>query len=89
MLHALARAAVLGMVLASPLLAIVLMLEIVAASGKVPAQQIVPVLVPGMLAAGVGSLLFSGIGSWIGMDAPTLEIPDLPPYPMVRLADLA
>jgi H+/Cl- antiporter ClcA len=86
---ALAGAAiVLGMVLASPLLAIVLMVEFVAASGKVPAKQVVPVLLPAMLAAGTGALVFVGIGSWTGLEPPSLVIPDLPTYDQVAWIDL-
>lgn len=79
---------VLGMVLASPMLAIVLMLEILAASGRMPADKIVPTLVPAMLGAGIGSLIFSGVGSWAGFKAPTFLIPDLPTYGSVQIADL-
>lgn len=38
------------------------------------------ILVPGLLAAGVGSLIFIGLGNWTGFGTFSLAIPDLPPF---------
>ena len=38
------------------------------------------VLLPGLLAAGVGSLIFIGLDSWTGHGTFALAIPDLPPF---------
>lgn len=37
------------------------------------------VLLPGLLAAGIGDLVFIGLGAWTGVGAGTLSIPGLPP----------
>jgi chloride channel protein, CIC family len=37
------------------------------------------VLIPGLLAAGIGSLIFIGLGSWSGLGSQALAIPNLPP----------
>ena len=42
------------------------------------------VLVPGLLAAGVGALIFVGLDSWTGLGSFSLAIPDLPPQPVRR-----
>ena len=38
------------------------------------------VLVPGLLAAGVGSLIFVGLDSWTGFGTFSLAVPDIPPF---------
>jgi H+/Cl- antiporter ClcA len=60
--------------LGSPLLAAFLLME---ASGLGGATMTV-VLVPGLVAAGVGSLIFVGLDSWTGLGTFSLAIPDLP-----------
>lgn len=66
--------AALGTILGSPLLAALFMLEAVGLGG--PALALV--ILPGLLAAGVGSLVFVGLGSWTGLGSFTLSIPNLP-----------
>jgi chloride channel protein, CIC family len=44
------------------------------------------VLVPGLLAAGTGTLMFVGLGKWTGLGTLSLSIPDLPPVPDANLA---
>jgi H+/Cl- antiporter ClcA len=44
------------------------------------------VLLPGLLAAGVGSVVFLGIGRLTGVGVETLALPGLPPYPHPDLA---
>jgi H+/Cl- antiporter ClcA len=48
----------------------------------------VPVLLPGLVAAAVGYVLFVGIGGWGGLDTTSLQIPDLPAYDGTHLLDL-
>src|SRR4029453_16851340 len=36
------------------------------------------VLLPGLLAAGVGALIFIGLDSWTGLGTTSLAVPDLP-----------
>ena len=38
------------------------------------------VLVPGLLAAGIGSLIFTGLDAWTGLGTFSLAIPGLPPF---------
>lgn len=80
---------VLAVILVSPIVALVLVVEIVARAGAIPAPRLVPMLMPGLLAGGVGVLVFTGIASWGGVDAPSISIGDLPDYDTVRVADIA
>ena len=58
----------------SPLLAAFLLMEGSGLAGPTMAL----VLVPGLVAAGVGSLVFIGLDSWTGLGTTSLVIPDLP-----------
>jgi H+/Cl- antiporter ClcA len=49
---------------------------------------LLPVLLPGLVAAGVGYLVFVGFGNWGGLEAPGLVVSDLPLYDGVHLLDL-
>jgi H+/Cl- antiporter ClcA len=48
----------------------------------------VPVLLPGLVAAAIGYLVFTGIGDWGGIEQAVLEVPGLVPYEGVHLLDL-
>jgi H+/Cl- antiporter ClcA len=67
-----------------PLVAGFLLLE----SGLAMGAQLIPALMPGLVAAAVGYLLFVGLGDWGGLDQAGLAVPDLPTYDGVRLGDL-
>jgi H+/Cl- antiporter ClcA len=60
--------------LGSPLLGAFLLME---ASGLAGATMEL-VLVPGLVAAGIGSLIFIGLGTWTGLGTFSLTIPNLP-----------
>lgn len=60
--------------LGSPLLGAFLLME---ASGLGGATMSL-VLVPGLLSAGIGTLIFVGLGHWTGLGPLSLQIPDLP-----------
>ncbi len=62
--------------LGSPLLGAFLLMEAAGLSG--PTLGIV--LVPGLLAAGVGSLIFVGMDAWTGWGSVSLAIPGLPAF---------
>ena len=62
--------------LGSPLLGAFLLME---ASG-LGGPTLGLVLVPGLVAAGVGSLIFIGLDSWTGLGTFSLALPDLPPF---------
>jgi H+/Cl- antiporter ClcA len=50
--------------------------------------RLLPVLLPGFVAAATGYLLFTGFGSWGGLHAQGLAVPDLPAYKGEHLRDL-
>ncbi|WP_371791896.1 chloride channel protein [Streptomyces sp. NBC_01471] len=66
--------AAISALLGSPLVGAFLLME---ASG-IGGPMLGIVLVPGLLAAGIGSLVFTGLGTWAGFGAGTLVIPSLP-----------
>src|SRR3954462_14771793 len=68
--------AAISSLLGSPLLGAFLLLE---ASG-LGGPMLGVVLVPGLLAAGIGSLVFLGLDSITGFGTVSLAIPDLPPF---------
>ena len=49
---------------------------------------LIPLIIPGLVAAAVGYLLFTGFGNWGGLEETTLSVPGLPPYEEVQLGDL-
>jgi H+/Cl- antiporter ClcA len=49
----------------------------------------VPALLPGLVAAAVGYLLFIGVGDWGGVSAFTLAVPGLPAYDGTSIGALA
>jgi H+/Cl- antiporter ClcA len=69
--------AAISTLLGSPLIGAFLLMEVVGLSGPMLSL----VLVPGLLAAGMGSLIFVGLGDWSGLGTLSLAIPDLPPSP--------
>jgi H+/Cl- antiporter ClcA len=66
--------AAISALLGSPLLGAFLLME---ASG-IAGAMLELVLVPGLLAAGVGSLIFLGLDAWTGLGTFSLAIPNLP-----------
>jgi H+/Cl- antiporter ClcA len=67
----------------SPLLGAFLLMEATGLGG--PTMELV--LLPGLVAAGVGSLIFIGLGSWSGLGTFSLTIPDLPKVGLPNLAE--
>ena len=49
---------------------------------------LLPVLLPGFVAAAVGYVVFIGFGTWGGLHAQSLAVPDLPPYHGTHIYDL-
>jgi H+/Cl- antiporter ClcA len=66
--------AAISTLLGSPLLGAFLLMEAAGLSGA----MLELVLVPGLLAAGIGSLIFIGLGAWTGLGTFSLAIPHLP-----------
>lgn len=74
-----------SLIFGSPLIAAILLLE-VAGLGR---ERIPLVLLPGLLAAGVGSLVYLGMGSWSGLSTSAYSIDPirLPDYARPSLTD--
>jgi chloride channel protein, CIC family len=67
-----------------PLVAGVMLLE----AGVGLGAAVIPVLLPGFVAAAVGYVIFVGFGDWGGLDVPGLAVPDLELYDGTRIVDL-
>jgi H+/Cl- antiporter ClcA len=67
-----------------PLVAGILLLEVGLSEGA----ALLPALLPGLVAASVGYVLFDGLGSWGGLAKAPLAVPDLPLYNGTRVVDL-
>jgi H+/Cl- antiporter ClcA len=67
-----------------PLVAGLLLLEASVGLGA----SLIPILIPGLVAASIGYLLFVGLGDWGGLDATALSVSGLPAYDGVHLRDL-
>jgi H+/Cl- antiporter ClcA len=74
--------AAISTVLGNPLAGAVLLLEASGLGG--PMAMIV--LIPGLVGAGVGSLIFLGLDSWTGYGTFSLAVPNLPPAPQLNIA---
>jgi H+/Cl- antiporter ClcA len=77
--------AAIATLLGSPLTGAFLLME---ASGLGGAMLGV-ILVPGLLAAGVGALIFVGLDSWTGLGDFSLAVPNLPPASTPTVAEFA
>jgi H+/Cl- antiporter ClcA len=62
--------------LGSPIVGAFLLMEVAGIGGPLLGV----VLVPGLLAAGVGALIFVGLDDWTGFGTFSLAVPDLPPF---------
>ena len=71
-----------------PLVAALMLLELLAISGALPARALGSALLPGFVAAGTGALIFTGVGDWEGLHQQNLALPELAAYDSVRFVDL-
>jgi H+/Cl- antiporter ClcA len=76
--------AAIATILGSPLIAAVFMIEAIGFGGA----QLFATMLPGLLSAGIGALVFTGLGEWTGFDIQTLALPPLPDYPRPTFADV-
>lgn len=67
-----------------PIVAGVLLME----AGVAMGAALIPTLLPGLVAAAVGYVIFIGLGGWGGIDQATLAVPGLPPYEGTSVPDL-
>src|SRR5262245_27071568 len=72
-------------VFGGPLVASLLLLE----AGIAMGAQLIPALMPGLVAAAFGYILIIGFGDWGGLNEAGLQVPHLPDYDGTRLVDLA
>jgi chloride channel protein, CIC family len=49
---------------------------------------LIPVILPGLVAAACGYVVFLGLGNWAGLQSTTLIVPDLPAYDGTSVPDL-
>ena len=77
--------AALSFLFGSPLIAAVLLIEAAGLGGP----RLPLVLIPGLLAAGIGSLVSIGMGSWTGVDTDDISLDPLPvpDFPRPELVD--
>jgi H+/Cl- antiporter ClcA len=68
--------AAISTLLGSPILGAFLLMEVSGLGGPLLGV----VLVPGLLAAGVGSLIFVGLDAWTGFGTFSLAVPNIPPF---------
>ena len=67
-----------------PLVAGMLLLESSVGLGA----AVIPTLLPGLVAAAVGYVIFIGLGNWAGLGTTVLAVPGLPPYVGTSVRDL-
>ena len=67
-----------------PLPAGVLMVE----AGIGMGAALIPVMLPGLVAAACGYVIFIGLGDWAGLESTKLVVPDLPAYDGTTVGDL-
>jgi H+/Cl- antiporter ClcA len=68
-----------------PIVAGILLVE---ASAAQLGAALIPTLLPGLVAAACGYVIFVGLGDWGGLDTVPLSVPGLPEYDGTRVADL-
>lgn len=67
-----------------PLVAGILLME----GGLAAGAMLTAALVPGLVAAAVGYVLFVGLGDWAGLAQSSMSVPDLPLYEGTHVVDL-
>ena len=74
-----------GVVFGNPINSAVLLIELMVVSAG---ARVIPMLLPGLVAAGTGYLLFTGVGDWGGVENRSLASPGVPVPESVRLTEL-
>ena len=77
--------AAISTLLGSPIVGAFLLMEAAGLGG--PLMGVV--LAPGLLAAGIGSLIFIGLDNWTGFGTFSLAVPDIPPFTTPTVAEFA
>jgi hypothetical protein len=76
--------AAIATILGSPLIAALFMIEAIGFGGA----QLFAIMLPGLLCAGIGSVMFTGLGQWTGLEIQALDLPPLPEYPRPDIGDV-
>ncbi|MEU0394603.1 chloride channel protein [Streptomyces sp. NPDC006208] len=84
LLAAAGAAAGISAILGNPLIAAVLLMEMAGVGGP----QLFAVMLPVLLASGVGSLVFTGFGNWTGLDTGSLTLKIGVPLPSLDAGDV-
>lgn len=77
--------AAISTLLGNPILAVFLILEVGGGTGA--GALLDPLIMPGLIAAGVGTLVFVGVGSWTGYGTLSLAIPHVPAFTSPTVAE--
>ncbi|MEU9034562.1 chloride channel protein [Streptomyces sp. NPDC048352] len=77
-------AAAIAAIFGSPLIAAVLLIEVVGVGGP----QLVAVMLPALLSSGLGALVFTGFGRWTGLQTGGLSVKLPGPVPRLDAADV-
>lgn len=83
LLGAAGAAAAISAIFGNPLIGAILLMEVVGVGGP----QLFAVMLPALLASGVGALVFTGFGRWTGLEVPSLGL-DLPSAPRLEAGDV-
>jgi H+/Cl- antiporter ClcA len=83
LLGAAGAAAAISAIFGNPLVAAVLLMEVVGVGGP----QLFAVMLPALLASGIGSAVFSGFGQWTGFATGSLAV-GLPAPPLLDIGDV-
>ncbi|MGW5852680.1 chloride channel protein [Streptomyces sp. NPDC055254] len=84
LLGAAGSAAAISAVFGNPLIAAVLLIEVVGVGGP----RLFAVVLPALLATGIGSLVFTGLGRWTGLGTDSLSLPFDQPFPRLDVPDV-
>lgn len=77
-LAAAGAAAAISAIFGNPLVAAIIFLEV----SDLGRRRTTLLILPALVASGVGAVIFTGLGTWTGLDIGALTIPDLEPSPL-------
>lgn len=83
MLSTAGSAAAISTIFGSPLIAAVLLIEVAGVGGP----QLLAIILPSLLASGVGAVVFTGFGHWTGLGIGALALPTVPPTQRLGVGD--
>lgn len=81
--------AAIATLLGGPIVASLMLFELISLGRALPAGAATRLLLPGFVAAGTGAVVFAELAGREGIDIPALAVPGLPDYPDARYEDIA